>query len=144
MSTRHTIILAAVAALGWALAAAAGINEDQDLDGIPDFFDKCMLDSRNATAPATCDTDTDGYGNPCDPDFNQDFVVNATDFGMIFVPAFNGADPTPWPQGMDMNCDGAVNATDFGMFFVPKFKGGLGGAKPGPSGLACAGQPGCL
>jgi len=37
-----------------------------------------------------------------------------------------------------------VSATDFGMFFVPKFKGGLGGAAPGPSGLACAGTPGCM
>ena len=143
MSTRSAVILAAGIAMSWALVAAAGINEDSDLDGIPDFFDKCMLDSRNATAPATCDHDTDGYGNVCDPDFNQDNAVTSADFGMFFVPAFKGSDPAPWPQGMDMNCDGSVTSADFGMFFVPKFKGGLGGAKPGPSGIACAGQPGC-
>jgi len=130
--------------IGFPIASFAGLAPDADGDGIPDVLDKCTIDSRNATAPATCDTDTDGYGNTCDPDFNQDFLVNATDFGMIFVPAFKGLDPAPWPQGMDMNCDGLVNATDFGMFFVPKFKGGLGGAKPGPSGLGCAGTPGCV
>jgi hypothetical protein len=70
--------------------------------------------------------------------------VNATDFGMFFVPAFKGLDPAPWPQGMDMDCNGFVAATDFGMFFVPKFKNlPAGNNKPGPSGLACAGQPGC-
>ena len=122
--------------LGLPFAAFAGVASDVDADGIPDALDKCTIDSRNVAA--SCDSDADGYGNTCDPDFNQDFIVNATDFGMIFVPAFKGFDPSPWPQGMDMNCDGLVNATDFGMFFVPKFKGGLGGAKPGPS---C--MPGC-
>jgi hypothetical protein len=131
-------------ALGLPLAAAAGIVPDLDNDGIPDVFDKCMLDSRNVTPPANCDSDTDGYGNVCDGDFNQDFSVNATDFGMFFVPAFKGLDPAPWPQGMDMDCNGAVSATDFGMFFVPKFKNlPAGNNKPGPSGLACAGQLGC-
>jgi hypothetical protein len=130
----------------WPLAAAAAEPAvDTDHDGIPDTLDKCTLDSRNATAPATCDSDGDGYGNVCDPDFDQDFAVTETDYTMFFVPAFKGQDPAPWPQGMDMNCDGVVNATDYGMFFVPKFKGDakLGGAKPGPSGLACAGKPGC-
>jgi hypothetical protein len=130
--------------IGFPIASSAGLAPDADGDGIPDVLDKCSIDSRNATAPATCDHDTDGYGNVCDPDFNQDFSVNAADFGMFFVPAFKGLDPAPWPQGMDMNCDGSVNAADFGMFFVPKFKGSLGGAKPGPSGLGCAGTAGCL
>ena len=129
--------------IGFPIASFAGLAPDADGDGIPDVLDKCTIDSRNATAPATCDHDTDGYGNVCDPDFNQDNAVTSADFGMLFVPAFKGSDPAPWPQGMDMNCDGSVTSADFGMFFVPKFKGGLGGAKPGPSGIACAGQPGC-
>jgi hypothetical protein len=132
--------------IGLPIASFAGLAPDFDSDGIPDVLDKCTLDSRNSVAPATCDADTDGYGNTCDGDFNQDFSVNATDFLMFFVPAFKGFDPTPWPQGMDMNCDSSVNATDFLMFFVPKFKNAppLGGNKPGPSGLACAGTPGCI
>jgi hypothetical protein len=141
MGTFHRSIL--LLALGIATASFAGPPPEGDGDGIPDVLDKCSVDSRNAVA--TCDSDSDGYGNPCDADFNQDFSVAATDFGMFFVPAFKGSDPAPWPQGMDMNCDGSVNTTDFGMFFVPKFKNvpALGGNKPGPSGLACAGQPGC-
>jgi hypothetical protein len=117
---------------------------DDDADGIPNVLDKCTLDSRNSVAPATCDSDSDGYGNVCDADFNQDFSVNAVDFGMFFVPAFKGQDPAPWPQGLDMNCDNSVAAVDFGMFFVPKFKGTApGGKTPGPSGLSCAGIVPC-
>jgi hypothetical protein len=143
MNSLHRLVF--VLALGFPIVSTAGLAPDADSDGIPDVLDKCTVDSRNAVAPATCDHDTDGYGNPCDPDFNQDFTVGATDFLMFFIPAFKGLDPAPWPQGMDMNCDSSVSATDFLMFFVPKFKNApaLGGNKPGPSGLACAGVPGC-
>src|SRR5262245_33102157 len=88
---------------GIPLVANAGPAPDGDSDGIPDALDKCLIDSRNVAA--SCDTDVDGYGNVCDADFNQDFSVAALDFGMLFVPAFKGLDPAPYPQGMDMNCD---------------------------------------
>jgi len=127
--------------IGFPIASFAGLAPDADGDGIPDVLDKCTLDSRNAVS--TCDHDTDGYGNVCDPDFDQNGLVNSSDFTMLFVPAFKGTDPAPWPQGMDMNCNALVNSEDFTMFFVPKFKGALGGAIPGPSGLGCAGTPGC-
>ena len=130
-------------ALGDPGVASAGIACDcTDNDGIPDVLDKCLYDSRNAIPPGTCDTDQDGYGNVCDADFDQSGAVNATDFSMFFIPRFKSGSDTP-PVGADMDCSGAVNATDFSMFFMPKFKGLLGGAVPGPSGLACAGQPGC-
>jgi hypothetical protein len=117
----------------------AGINEDSDFDGVPDFFDKCIF----VASPTQCDHDVDGYGNVCDGDFDQNFAINAVDFSMFFIPAFKGFDPSPWPEGVDMDCNGTINANDFSMFFVPKFKGALGGAVPGPSGIACAGQAGC-
>jgi hypothetical protein len=41
-----------------------GAGPDSDGDDVPDSLDKCSLDSRNVTSP--CDTDGDGYGNPCD------------------------------------------------------------------------------
>jgi hypothetical protein len=130
-------------ALGDPGASSAGIACDcTDNDGIPDVLDKCLYDSRNAIPPGTCDTDHDGYGNVCDADFDQSFGVNPTDFVMYFIPRFKSGSDTP-PVGADMDCSGAVNPTDFSMYFVPKFKGMLGGAIPGPSGLACAGQPGC-
>jgi len=136
-----TMVLAM--SIGFPVASFAGLAPDADNDGIPDVLDKCTLDSRNATAPATCDDDVDGYGNVCDPDFDQNFVVNSNDFTMKFLPAFKGQDPAPWPEGMDMDCNGVVNSNDFTMFFLPKFKGALGGLVPGPSGLSCAGTPGC-
>jgi hypothetical protein len=125
-----------------ASATHAGIAADTDGDGIPDVLDKCTLDSRNATAPMTCDSDVDGYGNVCDADFDQSFGVNPIDFTMYFIPYFKTGVDTG-SRGTDMDCAGSVSPTDFSMYFVPKFKGMLGGAIPGPSGLACAGQPGC-
>jgi hypothetical protein len=130
--------------IGFPIASFAGLAPDADNDGIPDVLDKCSADSRNSTAPSTCDSDTDGYGNTCDGDFDQSGAANSIDFGTLFVPAFKGLDPAPWPQGMDMDCSGGVNAIDFGTYFVPKFKGTApGGTSPGPSGLSCAGTPGC-
>jgi hypothetical protein len=126
--------------IGFPIASFAGLAPDADGDGIPDVLDKCTLDSRNATAPATCDTDTDGYGNTCDPDYDQNGAVNSLDFTTYFVPAFKGGSSA---RGQDMDCNTAVNSLDFTNYFVPKFKGGLGGAVPGPSGLSCAGTPGC-
>ena len=140
----RTALSAAVFCLAHAFASAshAGVPADIDGDGIPDVLDKCNYDSRNATN-VNCDADQDGYGNVCDADFDQSFAVNPSDFTMFFVPRFKSTSDIP-PVGADMDCSGAVNPTDFTMFFVPKFKGALGGAVPGPSGLACAGQPGCL
>jgi hypothetical protein len=130
--------------IGFPIASFAGLAPDADGDGIPDVLDKCSIDSRNSVAPSTCDHDTDGYGNVCDPDFDQNFTTNSTDFGMFFVPAFKTGVPTA--TGTDLDCNGTVNSTDFGMFFVPKFKNApaVGGSAPGPSGLACAGTAGCL
>lgn len=126
--------------IGFPVASFAGLAPDNDGDGIPDVLDKCMLDSRNTTA--TCDDDVDGYGNPCDPDFDQNKIINSTDFSTFFVPAFKAGTPTS--TGTDLDCNGTVNSTDFSAYFVPKFKGLLGGAVPGPSGLSCAGTPGCM
>jgi hypothetical protein len=125
--------------IAYPIASFAGLAPDADNDGIPDVLDKCTLDSRNVTA--SCDTDVDGYGNPCDADFDQNFAVVASDFTNFFVPAFKGGSSA---RGQDMDCNGSVVASDFTGFFVPKFKGALGGAIPGPSGLACAGTAGCM
>jgi hypothetical protein len=134
-----TMVLATM--IGYPIASFAGLAPDGDGDGIPDVLDKCTLDSRNVASP--CDTDVDGYGNVCDGDFDQNYAINSVDFGMFFVPAFK-LTPTTSTLGQDMDCNGTVNSVDFGMFFVPKFKGALGGVIPGPSGLSCAGQAGCM
>ena len=132
----------AVLCLAFASASRAGVAADADGDGIPDVLDKCTLDSRNSVAPMTCDSDCDGYGNVCDTDFDQSYGAGVSDFTMFFVPRFKTGVDTG-NVGADMDCSGAVNPSDFSMFFVPRFKGQFGGPLPGPSGLACAGQPGC-
>ena len=117
---QHLILLAAL------LLGAVG---DADNDGIPDLKDNCVLDSRNATA--NCDTDGDGYGNPCDPDFDQSNTVTGADFNNYFLPAFKGKIPST--RGQDMNCSGTTTSADFTGYFYPKFKGQMGGAIPGPA-----------
>jgi hypothetical protein len=69
---------------------------DPDEDEIPDSIDKCMFDFRNGPPiSADCDSDCDGYGNVFDPDYDQNFATNATDFSTYFISAFKGLDPAP-------------------------------------------------
>jgi hypothetical protein len=123
----------ALAALGLVHASFAGVAEDDDLDGIFNWYDNCRVVSNTPQ----CDTDLDGYGNACDGDFDNNKSTSAIDFG-IFVPDFKKGVDAGKADGTDMECNGVVNALDFGKF-VPNFKAG----KPGPSGLFCAGTVPC-
>ena len=106
---------------------------DQDLDGVPDALDDCLIEAN----PDQLDTDQDGYGNLCDADFDGDGVVNALDF-TLFRSAFLTPSGDPgWNLDADANGDGVVNGIDFSRFKLAY------GATPGPSGLTCAGTPPC-
>lgn len=102
-------------------AALASLGQppfaDQDNDGIPDFADNCLIVANTEQR----DTDNDGYGNMCDPDLNNDLVVNLVDLGLLRAVTFS-SDPDA-----DFNGDGTVNVQDLGimrtLFFQP----------PGPS-----------
>jgi hypothetical protein len=90
-----------------------------DNDVVADSVDNGTL----VANPAQRDKDSDGYGNICDPDFDNNLFVNASDlafFKTVFI--------TPEPDA-GFNGDGVVNAADLAilktMFFKP----------PGPSGL---------
>jgi hypothetical protein len=125
------VLFAGLAVVGFALAANAGSVQDNDLypnpvgDGVPDDFDNCV-ETQNANQ---IDTNGDGFGNACDPDLNQDLVVDVADFGIFFA-AYSG---TPNPDA-DFNDDGVTDVADFGVFFAyyspsnPNF-----GPAPGPS-----------
>ncbi|MDH5191280.1 MAG: thrombospondin type 3 repeat-containing protein [Gammaproteobacteria bacterium] len=93
---------------------------DTDMDAVKDFMDNCIVVSNTDQR----DTDSDGYGNACDPDLNQDGAVNFVDLGLLKAVFFTSN------ENADLNGDGAVNFLDLGllksMFFKP----------PGPSGIA--------
>ena len=106
---------------------------DTDGDGIDDGCDNCLLLGN----PSQTDVDVDGYGNACDPDYDQNGIVLAPDFvtlSVAFGTVLGGA-------GYDPTCDhdesGGIFAPDFVTLSV--FFGG----PPGPSGLACAGTVPC-
>ena len=98
-------------------ACPGGLDTDQD--GIPDACDYCTLISNVDQR----DTDRDGYGNICDPDFDNNLVVNAADLA-FFKTKFFSSDPDA-----DLNGDGVVNAADLAILKTMFFKA------PGPSGL---------
>ena len=105
---------------GHSSIAGASESADADNDGIFDSVDNCQQESN----PSQLDTDGDGFGNRCDPDFNNDLVVNFIDLGIVRSRFFtNDADS-------DLNEDGAVNFVDLGIlrsfFFM----------SPGPSAFA--------
>ena len=119
---------AALFAIGLSISAIAGTPlPDTDSDGIPDEWDNCVSTSNTDQ----CDTNTDGYGNVCDSDVNNDGVVGNPDFN-TFRAEFGSAGPDT-----DFNCDGVVGNPDFNIF-----RSAFGGA-PGPSGLGCAGTSPC-
>lgn len=95
-------------------------GDDVDADGVPDGKDNCI----EAWNPEQKDTDDDGIGNRCDPDYDNNCSVTFTDLAVI-SDAFYGDDPN-----VDLNCDGAVNFIDLGIMKSFMFKA------PGPSGVA--------
>lgn len=102
------------------IAMLAVFDADTDDDGVPDESDNCIL-VPNADQR---DTDGDGYGNICDPDFNNNGIVDSQD-GALFRARFGStSDPD-----QDLNGNGIVDSQD-GALLRARF-----GLPPGPSGL---------
>ncbi len=89
---------------------------DEDADGVRDGKDIC----RQAVNPAQVDADSDGFGNVCDADFDQNNVVSFADLALM-KQTFGSASPDP---EVDLNSDGAVDMSDLlllrdGVFAAP-------------------------
>ncbi len=94
---------------------------DSDDDTIPDNLDNCTTIAN----PAQSDTDSDKIGNACDPDFNQNGIVDQFDFSQL--KACFGSTECPLE---DLNGNGVVDQFDFSQLK------GMFGQAPGPSALA--------
>ena len=108
------------------VAEAAGGAADTDADGVSDTFDNCIDVPNGPTIPdlggnIQRDTDLDGFGNACDPDLNNDGVVNFADLAKMRLVFFStNADA-------DLNGDGSVNFSDLARMKLLLFKA------PGPT-----------
>lgn len=132
---RFTLLLAAFAL---ASPASAGSVSDSDADLVPDAYDNCTTYQNGpANACNQVDVDQDGYGNNCDPDYDNNFATTTADF-QIYFDAFVGIAPD---LRTDHDCNGSTTTTDFATFLT-YFQNGQAG--PGPSGLPCAGTIPCL
>ena len=92
---------------------------DTDGDGVFDDIDNCML----ITNPRQLDSNGDGHGNLCDPDLNNDCIVDAVDLNLLESPFFaTDLDPN-WDPDADFDGDNRVNVVDLGimksLFFMP-------------------------
>ena len=124
---RRLFLLTVLTAILCGVPAYSG----SDGDGIPDALDNCVAVA-NGPSAGSCfsggvqvDTDGDGYGNPCDGDFDNDEAVNSNDAVILQSDQESGTS-TPG-SGTDMNCDGVVDSKDAALF-APQ----IGAGEPGP------------
>ncbi|MGB5473700.1 MAG: hypothetical protein WBQ78_09510 [Gammaproteobacteria bacterium] len=94
---------------------------DSDGDTIDDAIDNCTL----VANPNQRDTNGDGFGNMCDADFNNNGLVDPSDFSLI--KSLFGSTTSP---DQDLNGNGIVDPSDFSK------EKSLFATQPGPSALA--------
>ena len=105
---------------GIVYAAGDSVIIDADTDGVSDAIDNCTL----VANPDQLDSDSDGFGNVCDADINNDCSTNYIDF-VILSQQFQTTD-----KDADLNGDGIVNFEDV-FLFTQRFL-----IIPGPSAMA--------
>ena len=93
---------------------------DMDTDRVKDFMDNCT----EVMNEDQFDSNADGFGNACDPDLNNDGVINFSDLGAIKAVFFTA------DADADFNGDNAVNFIDLAIMKAAFF------GEPGPSGIA--------
>ena len=76
------------------------------------------------------DTNADGYGNVCDPDLNNDLIVDFGDLPPLIDSFFSQTGDPNWNPDADLNGDGVIDFGDLPPFQLLFFQ------PPGPSGVA--------
>jgi len=107
--------------------------DDADGDAICDESDSCLF----VANPSQLDSDFDGYGNACDPDYDNDGLVGSVDRSRLLAGLAEDYSAPNYRAVHDSDGDGAVGDPEWAML-VARF-----GGAPGPSGLACAGEVPC-
>ena len=103
------------------------VQIDADGDEVPDSLDNCT----NSPNPGQIDVDGDGFGNRCDPDHDNNCVVNFLDI-IRYSQSFNSAiGDSNYDPLVDLDSSGAVGFVDYaittGTYLRP----------PGPSNVEC-------
>ncbi len=85
---KAVIISVIFIALNQIFVTSAFAATDTDGDGVIDSSDNCILIPNgpsilDAGGNIQLDTDGDGYGNICDPDFDNSGIVNAADLAYM-------------------------------------------------------------
>jgi hypothetical protein len=111
----------------------AVVSADADGDGVPDSADNCT----QLPNASQLDTNADGYGNACDPDYDQNGAVGVSDFNRFRGVFGSTSGSAGYDPDADADANGAIGLSDFNN--LRAFFGG----PPGPSGLACAGAIPC-
>ncbi|MEJ2608751.1 MAG: dockerin type I domain-containing protein [Candidatus Thiodiazotropha sp.] len=62
------------------------------------------------------DSDSDGFGNICDADLNNDNLTNSMDLGLLKLNFFTNNSQSDFDQAADLNGDGIINSNDLGIF----------------------------
>ncbi len=120
----RSLLACVIVTISGSNALAVTLPTDMDNDTVRNAQDNCSAVANTNQI----DADADGYGNICDPDFNNDGVVNFIDYVQLAA-GFLGTDPV-----LDLNSDGAVNFLDVTLF-TSSFLGA-----PGPSGTVASGM----
>lgn len=142
MNCSSRVLLVSVTT-GWMLVAGTVFAQDSDGDGVDDSIDNCIDVSNGPLTPnihapfIQRDADSDGFGNACDPDFNNDCVVDSADEAYWSTVVFS---PDPVGDIHPRGGDGIVNFGDRAVIvdYIDNCK------VPGPSaGVSCPPNPGC-